>query len=48
LRTTGLEKAMAPVTLKDAICAAFAAPLLKLVGMSSFAIFLTGASKIGS
>jgi putative DNA primase/helicase len=30
-----------------AICAAFAAPLLKLVGMSSFAIFLTGVSKIG-
>jgi putative DNA primase/helicase len=29
------------------ICAAFAAPLLKLVGMSSFAISLTGVSKIG-
>jgi putative DNA primase/helicase len=30
-----------------AICAALAAPLLKLVGMSSFAIFLTGPSKMG-
>jgi putative DNA primase/helicase len=30
-----------------AICAAFAAPLLKVVDMTSFAIFLTGASKMG-
>jgi putative DNA primase/helicase len=30
-----------------AICAAFAAPLLKFVGMSSFAIYLSGAAKIG-
>jgi putative DNA primase/helicase len=29
------------------ICSAFAAPLLKLVDMSSFAIYLTGESKIG-
>jgi putative DNA primase/helicase len=30
-----------------AICASFAAPLLKIVDMSSFAIYLTGASKMG-
>ena len=30
-----------------AICSAFAAPLLKLVELSSFAIFLTGDSKMG-
>jgi putative DNA primase/helicase len=30
-----------------AICAAFAAPLLKVVDMGSFAIYLTGASKMG-
>jgi putative DNA primase/helicase len=30
-----------------AICAAFAAPLLKVVDMNSFVIFVTGASKMG-